>query len=94
MLNIQSTAVPTRDLQVQNVIVSRSVKQVNVGEWALGEVMVVHLPPLSPVHVLYSDVHSQSQCQCGDMDVITLMTHGLNLLAGVGWGVGVVQGEG
>lgn len=71
---------------------SGSVQQVNVGEWALWEVVVVHLPSLPPVHVLYSDVDSQSQRQCGDVDVVAFMPHGLNLLEGVGVG-GTVQGD-
>ena len=54
--------------------------------------MSVHLPSLSPVHVLYPHVDSQCQRQCSDMNVVALMPHWLNLLEGtvMGWEAYVV----
>ena len=61
---------------------SWSVQQVYVRDRVLGKVMLVHLPSLSPVHVLYPDVDSQCQRQCSDMNVVALMSHWFNLLEG------------
>lgn len=59
---------------------SRSIEEVDEGELALGEVVVVHFPSLAAVHVLHTNVDPQSSCESADVNVVTLAIHGVHFL--------------
>ena len=68
---------------IENVIMSGSVENVNVWFCSLWEVVVVYPPPFPSVHVLHSHGHPHGSRQCSDVEVVTLVVHGLHLLQGV-----------
>lgn len=65
---------------VQDVIVSWPVKQVDTGLTVFGEVVGVHLATDAAVHVLDAHTDTQVARQRDDVDVVTLLVHGLNFL--------------
>ena len=58
----------------------RSVEEIYGGIRVLREVMVVHPPAITPVHVFYPDCHTQCSSECRDVHVVTLVVHWFDLL--------------
>lgn len=68
--------------RVENVVVSRSIEEVDEGGRTLGKIVVIDFPSLSTVHVYHTNTDLQSRCQSTDVNVVTLAIHGVYLLQG------------
>nr|CAD7413957.1 unnamed protein product [Timema poppensis] len=75
---------------VDNVVVTGTVQEVDSASAALWEVVSNHLRALSSVHVADSDADVEGRAQRDDMDVVALLVHRFHLLGTTG---GLDQGS-
>ena len=69
-----------RYLQIQNIIMSWSIKEVQARFWAFRKVVMVDFPSLSSVHVLHTHIDIKSLSEGWNVDMITLASHWLHFL--------------